>query len=40
VDNLFDNRIDVRDATPSGHQSDLLDPPSLSIQLSFRKLFF
>jgi hypothetical protein len=43
VDNLFDNRIDVRDAsgaTPIGYQPDLLDPLGRSIRLSFRKLFF
>ena len=43
VDNLFDSRIDVRDAsgaTPVGYQPDLLDPLGRSIRLSFRKLFF
>lgn len=43
VDNLFDQRIDVRDATgatPIGYQPDLLDPLGRSIRLSFRKLFF
>ncbi|RHW16679.1 TonB-dependent receptor [Sphingomonas gilva] len=43
VDNLFDSRMDVRNAsgaTPIGYQPDLLDPMGRSIRLSFRKLFF
>lgn len=43
VDNLFDQRLDVRDATgvtPLGYQPDLLDPLGRSIRLSFRKLFY
>ena len=43
LDNLFDQRLDVRDAsgaTPIGYQPDLLDPLGRSIRLSFRKLFF
>jgi hypothetical protein len=43
VDNLFDERLDVRNAAgevPLGYQPDLLDPLGRSIRLSFRKLFF
>jgi hypothetical protein len=43
VDNLFDQRLDVRDAagvTPLGYQPDLLDPLGRSVRLNFRKLFF
>lgn len=43
VDNLFDQRLEVRDAaglTPLGYQPDLLDPLGRSIRLSFRKLFY
>ncbi|WP_129790578.1 TonB-dependent siderophore receptor [Sphingosinicella sp. CPCC 101087] len=43
VDNLFDQRLDVRDAAgvvPIGYQPDLLDPIGRSIRISFRKLFF
>jgi hypothetical protein len=43
VDNLLDQRIDVRDragATPLGYQPDLLDPLGRSVRISFRKLFF
>ncbi|MGZ8287527.1 MAG: TonB-dependent receptor, partial [Allosphingosinicella sp.] len=43
VDNLFDQRLDVRDAAgivPLGYQPDLLDPLGRSIRISFRKLFF
>ncbi len=43
VDNLFDSRLDVRDATgatPIGYQPDLLDPLGRSVRLSVRKLFF
>ncbi|MDB5699218.1 MAG: TonB-dependent receptor [Alphaproteobacteria bacterium] len=43
VDNVFDQRLDVRDAngaTPIGYQPDLLDPLGRSIRLSFRKLFY
>lgn len=43
VNNLFDQRIDVTDAsgaTPIGYQPDLLDPLGRSVLLSFRKLFF
>jgi hypothetical protein len=43
VDNLFDQRLDVTDAsgaTPIGYQPDLLDPLGRSIRLEFRKLFF
>lgn len=43
VDNLFDERVDVRDATgavPISYQPDLLDPAGRTLRLSFRKLFF
>ncbi|OHB34379.1 MAG: hypothetical protein A2882_07505 [Phenylobacterium sp. RIFCSPHIGHO2_01_FULL_70_10] len=42
VENLFDERLDVRDATgavPISYQPDLLDPQGRVVQLSFRKLF-
>jgi outer membrane receptor protein involved in Fe transport len=43
VDNLFNQRLEVRDAagvTPLGYQPDLLDPLGRSVRLSFRKLFY
>jgi outer membrane cobalamin receptor len=43
VDNLFDQRLDVRDGAgivPVGYQPDLLDPLGRSVRISFRKLFF
>ena len=43
VDNLLDQRLDVRDAAglvPIGYQPDLLDPLGRSVRISFRKLFF
>ncbi|MFC7499226.1 hypothetical protein ACFQRC_08330 [Enterovirga sp. GCM10030262] len=43
IDNLFDQRLDVRDsmgAVPVGYQPDLLDPLGRSVRLEFRKLFF
>ncbi|OWK32601.1 TonB-dependent receptor plug domain-containing protein [Sphingomonas mucosissima] len=43
VNNLFNQRIDVRDAAGSvsiGYQPGLLDPLGRSVRLSFRKLFF
>ena len=43
IDNLFDQRLDVRDsmgAVPIGYQPDLLDPLGRSVRLEFRKLFF
>ena len=43
LDNLFDQRLDVRDsmgAVPVGYQPDLLDPLGRSVRLGFRKLFF
>jgi outer membrane cobalamin receptor len=43
VDNLFNQRLDVRDAagvTPVGYQPALLDPLGRAVKLSFRKLFF
>ena len=42
-DNIFDQRLDVRDAAgtvPIGFQRDLLDPLGRSVRLSFRKLFY
>lgn len=42
LDNLFDQRLDVRDAmgaVPIGYQPDLLDPLGRSVRLEFRKLF-
>ncbi|RAK65624.1 TonB-dependent receptor [Phenylobacterium kunshanense] len=43
VDNLFDERIRVRDAvgaTPVSYQPDLVDPLGRTVRLSFRKVFF
>lgn len=43
IDNLLDQRLDVRDAAglvPVGYQPDLLDPLGRSVRLTFRKLFF
>jgi iron complex outermembrane receptor protein len=43
VDNLFDCRMHVRDASgdsPISYQPDYLDPLGRSIKISFRKLFF
>ena len=43
VDNIFDNRLRVRDAaglTPLGYQGDLLDPLGRSVRISLRKVFF
>lgn len=44
IDNLFDSRQEVRDATvgepPVSYQPDLLDPVGRSVKLTFRKLFF
>ena len=43
IDNVFDSRLEVRDAlgnTPVGYQPDLLDPIGRTIKLSFRKLLF
>lgn len=43
VDNLFDERQDVRNAqglTPLNYQSDLLDPQGRTIRLTVRKVFF
>lgn len=43
IDNLFDSRIDVRDATgetPLNYQPDFLDPVGRSIRVSLRKQFF
>ena len=43
IDNVFDSRLEVRDAlgnTPVGYQPDLLDPTGRTIKLSFRKLLF
>jgi len=43
VDNLFDNRLGVRDsagATPLSYQGDYLDPLGRSVRISLRKLFF
>ncbi|WP_334162553.1 TonB-dependent receptor [Phenylobacterium sp.] len=43
VDNLFDARLDVRDAdgvTPVSYQPDLVDPLGRTVRISFRKLFF
>lgn len=43
VNNLFNQRLDVRDAigtVPIGYQPGLLDPLGRSVRLSFRKLFF
>ncbi len=43
VDNLFDERIRVRDAvgaTPVSYQPDLVDPLGRTVRVSFRKVFF
>jgi iron complex outermembrane recepter protein len=45
VDNLFDDRIDVRDrpapaTTPINYQPDLVDPVGRRVEVSLRKLFF
>jgi hypothetical protein len=43
VDNLFDDRIDVRSRagdTPVNYQPDLIDPVGRRVELSIRKLFF
>jgi len=43
VDNLFDERQDVRNAqgvTPINYQPDLLDPQGRTIRLTVRKVFF
>jgi iron complex outermembrane receptor protein len=43
VTNLFDQRVEVRDAaglTPASYQSAYLDPAGRVVKLSFRKLFF
>jgi hypothetical protein len=43
IDNVFNQRLDVRDAagtTPLGYQAALLDPVGRSVRISFRKLFF
>jgi hypothetical protein len=43
VDNLFDSRLQVRDAsglTPLNYQPNLLDPLGRSVRISVRKLFF
>ncbi len=43
VDNLFDERLEVRDAqnlTPINYQPDLVDPLGRTVRISFRKLFF
>lgn len=43
VDNLFDERLEVRDAagvTPVSYQPDLIDPLGRTVRVSIRKLFF
>lgn len=43
IDNLFDDRIDVRDragANPINYQPDLVDPVGRRVEVSIRKLFF
>jgi iron complex outermembrane receptor protein len=43
IDNLFDSRLGVRDATgatPLGYQPDYLDPLGRSVRITLRKLFF
>lgn len=43
VDNLFNERVDVRDrtgATPVSYQPELLDPLGRTVRVSFRKIFF
>ena len=43
VDNLFDDRIDVRSRagdTPVNYQPDLIDPVGRRVEISIRKLFF
>lgn len=42
VDNIFDARLEVRDAqglVPAGYAPDVLDPVGRSVELSFRKVF-
>ena len=42
IDNLFNQRLDVRDAmgaTPLGFQPDRINPLGRSVRISFRKLF-
>lgn len=42
IDNLFDERISVRDEaglTPLSYQPDLVDPMGRTVKLSFRKIF-
>ncbi|MFN3514828.1 MAG: hypothetical protein ACK41C_17415 [Phenylobacterium sp.] len=42
VDNLFDERVRVRDAsgaTPISYQPDLMDPLGRTVSISFRKIF-
>jgi hypothetical protein len=43
IDNLFDSRLQVRDAsgaTPLSYQPDYLDPLGRSVRITLRKLFF
>ncbi len=43
IDNLFDSRLQVRDATgatPIGYQAAYLDPLGRSVRIGIRKLFF
>ena len=43
VDNLFDSRLEVRDAqgkTPLSYQSDFLDPMGRTFRISLRKILF
>ena len=43
IDNIFNSRRDVRDATgatPLRYQPDILDPLGRAVTISFRKLFF
>jgi outer membrane receptor protein involved in Fe transport len=43
IDNLFDSRVDVRDAsgeTPLNYQPFLVDPLGRTVRISLRKLFF
>lgn len=42
VDNLFDARLKVRDASgaiPAGYAEDVLDPVGRTVEVSFRKVF-
>ena len=42
VDNLFDARLEVRDAVgavPAGYARDVLDPVGRTVEFSFRKVF-